>query len=234
VSAKRVYLECPECGEEHGRITWDGGYKGVVKLHARENFLGIGGTYYVVDVYCDECGSNRPLPKAKLYADPMPRKVLRAVEARGGRKIQCYLSPDGSGWNVADFVIAFGPRVYGARYDSHWKHRIPYHELGHAMIDMFYPDFDKKAYREIFHGGRKTYRVGWDSWKRNPVENWNRPSITAYGKTHPEEAWAEAFSFALTGYDCSDEKGAVIRQIEYANWVIGNVVSRKRSWGKFE
>ena len=178
--------------------------------------------------------------RAALFRNTQARKIVLALEKVARRRLRVEATDEISEFDPNDFTIRIGPRSWISRMGNWtWPNRLLYHELGHAVTDVFYQRFDRRAFGRLFVGpATKRYREG-KEWvtKTNFKEKRDmlrRPSVTAYGKLHPDEAWAEAFSFALGNVDDRVEDAAVIRQLAYADWIIENIVSGARSWGSFQ
>lgn len=170
-----------------------------------------------------------------LVRNPRARKILRRVEKSWGKKlrisrgVESFYDPDTGDISVAPVS------VFALMVGDHWPNCIAFHELAHAVIDQFWDKFDQDAFKKIFHGSPR-FRYHEDIMPRvfTDVQRvMDRPSVTWYGKTHPEEAWAEAFSFALAEVDDREEDGQVIAQLAYCDWVIDHLVKGRARWGKF-
>lgn len=216
-------LTCDICGELHGNTTWEPFMKTALKLKTQRSLFY--GTVYIADVRCNKCGINRCIAKTKVFG-PKAMKIVRAVEAKANRKIRVKLSPEGSAWTEDDFTISIGPLAFGAAYDVSWNRRIPYHELGHAVFDVLPECFDRHRFKDVFLG---TMRERYESdiskkLRQQGMRMVKRASFTSYGKTHQQEAWADAFSYTLAGHDPNNEKSTLKDQMDFASQVISNVL----------
>ena len=179
-----------------------------------------------------------PCPyRTRLQRTQHGHKLLAQVEKRLGQRLR-FVRGTKSEYDPNERVIQIGPqsifRKFG--FDSSWKNHLLFHEFGHAVIDAFLDKFDRSAERRIF-GGMTTRRY----YEKFAKQVWNggtkilaRSSTSLYGKVHPEEAWAEAFSFVMANVDESDETGEVLEQLAYVDWVIENIVKERKTWGRFE
>jgi hypothetical protein len=165
------------------------------------------------------------------------RKLLAEVEKRLGQRLR-FVRGTESEYDPNERVIQIGPQSLfrKLRLDFSWKNHLLFHEFGHAVIDAFRDKFDRSAERRIF-GGLTSGRYPENNFERalkGGVEAVTRSSTTFYGKTHAEEAWAEAFSFVLANVADNKESEKVIQQLAYADWVIENIVKERKSWGRFK
>jgi hypothetical protein len=160
--------------------------------------------------------------------------ILEAVELASGREVTFTYSDGDSEFDPNTFIIAIGKNgIFSRFFDYTWENRLIYHELGHAVWEVFHKKFDKRAYSKAFTGEiYEEYPEGlWDSIVKIITDG--REAVTLYGKKSPEEAFAEAFSFCLANVDDSEENPVVIEQLAYIDWVLENIEKRRKIWGKF-
>ncbi len=166
-----------------------------------------------------------------MAINPLALKCVRAIEDMRNQKLIIKSTNKISEYDPNTFCIKIGKQ---RGIGTTWKDRLLFHEIGHAVIDTTWTNFDKASFKRIFKG------LPQNPYQECVLMNYfsdttfiTRPSITFYGKSHPEEAWAEAFSFALANVDDSSENHEVVEQLSYADYVIRNLINNKRTWGRF-
>ncbi len=180
----------------------------------------------------------KPCPyRSRIQKAKHGRKLLAETEKRLGTRIRFVRGAE-SEFDPNEYIIRIGPQSKFRKYgiDSHWTNHLLFHEFGHAVIEAFRDQFDHAAERKVFVGRTSShYPEGFlDRLASIDSKTYSRKSVTWYGKLHPEEAWAEAFSFVFGNVDDSAEPEEVIQQLAYVDWVIENIVRGKTRWGRFE
>ena len=179
----------------------------------------------------------RNIYRSRIGNTPLGRELLKHTEVRLREKIR-FVRSDESEFDPNEKLIKIGPissfRKIGL--DATWTNHLLFHEFGHAVAEAFRERFDRKAERKHFAGLTTSHYESRtvDRILRNPWKTINRSSVTNYGKTHPEEAWAEAFSFVLANVDDSGEPPEVIAQLAFVDWAIDNIISGRKKWGRFK
>ena len=162
-------------------------------------------------------------------------RIVDALEKREGRSL---LWKHGANvYEPDEFVISLSGKPNWVRKwaDWSWPGQLEFHELGHAVFDVYGSKFDRTRFKQIFGGSfARKYTRPWLHLLRDPKGVARRSAASIYAKHHPEEAWAEAFSFALAGINERYESSDVINQLAYADWVIDNIISGRRRWGSFQ
>lgn len=191
----------------------------------------------------DDSAGIRPVPQLRktILSNKNAAMVLKSIETELGEKIHFYTHKDTSYWCEFDekpaIVIDRRSKSFAQKYlnGGYWPHRLLFHELGHAFLDTFHYKSDKGMFRKLFgkYGG---YSYGtFDSIVDTIAGNLKgTPSVTRYGRTHGQEAFAEAFSFVMAGIDDRDEKPEVVAQLAFVDWMTDCVRHKKRNWGKYK
>jgi hypothetical protein len=158
-------------------------------------------------------------------------KCIRALEKIRKQKLKIGTTKGLSEYDPNEFSIRIGKQ---RGFGKIWKDRLILHEVGHAVIDTVWSKFDRSEFKRIFKGSsKKPYQANVLLNFLHDRSSYFRPSLTVYGKCHPEESWAEAFSFALANIEDSSESHKVIEQLAYADYVIRNLIGGKKRWGQF-
>ena len=161
--------------------------------------------------------------------------VLRAIERRQIKKIEFVQTKGTSEWRPDENIIAVSrePRFSIAHFFNgrNWPDRLLFHELGHAFLDTFKDKIDRKKFRQIFNGPPIKYDAGGGAILTGLLKG--NVAVTRYGKAHPEEAFAEAFSFVICNVEDIDLDEKQIQQLSYVDWVLGCLRREKRRWGTY-
>ena len=174
--------------------------------------------------------------RSELKKNPTAYKLLLAVERKARKKIKFVTGPNEFDPNILQISISGGATFWGTLgLGRNWKGRILLHELGHAVIDAYWDDFDQRSFKRIFNGSPGAYYpTGLARIKAIANESFSKKtSVTRYGKHHAEEAWAEAFSHVLNNVEDADLDAKQIRQLAYVDWVVEKILRKKTSWGKY-
>lgn len=161
--------------------------------------------------------------------------VLRAIETELGTKIQFEYFDGTSEWDPNENVIRLGKGSWTDMFrifnGGDWKQRLLFHELGHAFLDTFKSKVDRASFRRIFNGPPTNYSADVGDVVMGQLNG--NVSVTRYGKSHPEEAFAEAFSYAVCNIEDFDLDDDQIRQLAYVDWMVDCIKRKKARWGKY-
>ena len=158
-------------------------------------------------------------------------RILSEIEKTTGKELKVERSDDWSEYDPDTFEIRVGSESWG----ESWPNRILFHGFGHAVLDSYWAKFDQAAFEKLFLGKPSLARAkGAPRLYSDSSATLVRPSVTGYGRSAAEEAWAEAFSFLMSGREPEGLSEEVMAQLEFAQWVIQNIEEKRAAWGKFK
>jgi hypothetical protein len=173
--------------------------------------------------------------RQQVLNNRIAKPILLAIEKRLRARIQFERFEGTSEWDPNENVIRVGAgswtEVFRLFNGGDWEQRLLFHELGHAFLDTFKTKIDRKAFREIFNGPPTKYSAEAADVIIGALKG--NVSVTRYGRSHPEEAFAEAFSYAVCNVEDSDLDEDQIRQLAYVDWMIECIKKRKSYWGRY-
>jgi hypothetical protein len=159
----------------------------------------------------------KPCPyRSRIQKAKHGRKLLAETEKRLGIRIRFVRGAE-SEFDPNECIIRIGPQSKFRKKGivNHWTNHLLFHEFGHAVIEAFRDQFDHAAERKVFGGLTSSpYPEGFlERAMSIGLNTFSGNSVTLYGHHHPEEAWAESFSFVFGNVDDSDEPEEVIQQL---------------------
>ena len=170
--------------------------------------------------------------KQRLQKHDRGGRILSEIEKSTGKKLKIERSDDWSEYDPDAFEIRVGSESWG---EMTWPNRILFHGFGHAVLDCYWAKFDQEAFEKLFLGKPSLARAkGTPKLYSDASTRFVRPSVTEYGRSASEEAWAEAFSFVMSGRESKGLPEEVVAQLEFALWVIQNIEEKRGAWGKFQ
>lgn len=177
--------------------------------------------------------------RQQIMRNSLGAMALRRVEAKLKHRIEFKATDGDSEWDEDENVISINRRSPGTLLTllngGSWRGRIVFHELGHAVISAFWSKMDQGAFRRIYDGiPNHNYPEGVRARVKALIGGIGKTAVTRYGKMHADEAWAEAFSHVVCNVEDHELDPEQIEQLAYVDWVLENLESNKRSWGKFK
>jgi len=171
--------------------------------------------------------------RAIVLKNHKAKLILLAIEKKAGRKIKFINTNEISTFDMNAFEIAVNPNENLLKVwlnGGTFSNRLLFHELGHAFLDVFIDKIDKNQFRAIF-GKYSGYNVK----KLEVMKAYfsDKEAVSAYGRVHGQEAFAEAFAHVVCNVDDSTYSHKVIRQLAFIDWMIECVTHSKRKWGKY-